>query len=260
MLRNTVVMADHFSQSSDDSAVKHAKSDAPNERTFERLVELTTVEDCRSVWTSHRANSSKPRTISNVRETSKPDSCCYVAGDSECGEITHFQSDWVDWHNSQLEIPAHEPCEKGRSGGPCHDCQTRAEQRVEHNDGLTYEEALKLRWHPKTENGIRSIPFDWSERVSLTIRKFTEMVDEYPNSRNVVNRRVTDLANEADIEVETLYPHALRAASATYHAGRGVDALNLMSIHGWEMLQTAQVYLSESTANTQRALRAAHSR
>jgi integrase len=176
------------------------------------------------------------------------------------GEIAHFQSDWVDWYNSQLEIPAHKPCEKGRNGGPCHDCQTRAEQRVEHNDGLTYEKALKLRWHPKTETGIRSIPFDWSERVSLTIRKFTEMVDEYPNSRNVVNRRVTDLANEADIEVETLYPHALRAASATYHAGRGVDALNLMSMHGWEMLQTAQVYLSESTANTQRALRAAHSR
>lgn len=232
----------HFSQSGNDKAVRHAKSDAPTEREFEQLVQA-----------SHRIKQAQALEARFVL-------LCGGRLGMRPGEIAHFQSDWVDWHESRIEIPAHRPCDKSRDNGPCHDCQTRAEQRADYNDGLSYQEALRLRWHPKTESGIRSIPFDWSERVALVLEQFTDKIGDYPNSRNVVNRRVTELAEEAGMNPANLYPHSLRAASATYHAGRGVDALNLMSFHGWELLQTAQVYLSESSANTQRALRAAHSR
>lgn len=231
----------HFSESETDTEVKHAKSDAPSEQDFERLVEASYRLD------SPQALEARFVLVAGGRLGMRP------------GEIAHFRSDWIDWHESRIEIPAHEPCEKGRGGKPCHDCQTRAEQRVEYNEDLTYDEALRLRWHPKTEAGIRSIPFDWSERVQLVLEQFTEMVDTYPNSRNVVNRRVTELAEEAGMDSSELYPHALRAASATYHAGRGVGALPLKSFHGWSLLSTAQVYLSESATNTQRAIRAAHS-
>jgi integrase len=232
----------HFAESDRDEQIRHAKSDAPTEREFEQLMEASYNLD------APRDLEARFVLVCGGRLGMRP------------GEIAHFRSDWIDWHESRLEIPAHEPCRKGRDDGPCHDCQTRAEQRTEHNEDLSYEEALRLRWHPKTENGIREIPFDWSERVRLVLEQFTDLVDGYPNSRNVVNRRVSDLAQEAGMDVDGLYPHALRAASATYHAGRGVDALNLMSLHGWEMLATAQLYLQESSANTQRALRAAHSR
>lgn len=232
----------HFSESGSDDEVKHAKSDAPSEREYEQLMQASYSID------EPRRLEARFVLVCGGRLGMRP------------GEIAHFQADWIDWHESRVEIPNHEPCAKSRDDGPCHDCQTRAEQRTEYNEDLTYEEALAMRWHPKTENGIREIPFDWSERISLVLRQFVERIGDYPNSRNVVNRRVDELAAEAGMDVGGVYPHALRAASATYHAGRGVDALNLMSMHGWETLQTANVYLSESSANTQRALRAAHSR
>jgi site-specific recombinase XerD len=62
------------------------------------------------------------------------------------------------------------------------------------------------------------------------------------------------------VDQSEIYPHALRAHSATNLAGKGVGALALKSFHGWSELQTAQIYLTESPEQTQRAVRAAHSR
>jgi hypothetical protein len=65
-----------------------------------------------------------------------------------------------------------------------------------------------------------------------------------------VKHAKSDAPSEQDFE---------RLVEATYHAGRGVGALPLKSFHGWSLLSTAQVYLSESATKTQRAIRAAHS-
>jgi integrase len=56
------------------------------------------------------------------------------------GEIAHMQSDWIDYRRRMINIPYHEPCEKGRYGGICGYCRSQADQRVEYN-AMTLAEA-----------------------------------------------------------------------------------------------------------------------
>ncbi|WP_407647937.1 tyrosine-type recombinase/integrase [Halarchaeum nitratireducens] len=116
-------------------------------------------------------------------------------------------------------------------------------------------------WSPKTPAAAREIPFDFDPRASLAIERFFEDHDAWPHSRAVVNRRVKAAA-EAAVEIDSgsIYPHALRATAATYHAGRGLDMLPLQSLFGWADLRTAQSYIASSGENTARALHMIHSR
>ena len=94
------------------------------------------------------------------------------------GEIIHMQADWIDDRRQMIEIPAHEPCHKGRDGGVCGYCTQLAEQKVTHNDGLAEHEALRHCWEPKTDAAQRSIPFDFHPRAEITIRRYFEKFDE----------------------------------------------------------------------------------
>lgn len=180
------------------------------------------------------------------------------------GEITHLRGSWVDWRRSMICIPRREPCDKGRNGGPCGDCRQKARQYVDHappDAPLTLEQALAMRWEPKTEAAAREIPFDFDPRVQLAIERFFERFDRWPLSYAVVGRRITAAAEEAvGLEPENVYGHALRASAATYHGDRGLDTIPLKALMGWVDLSTAQSYIASSGQNTQRALNAVHAR
>ena len=60
------------------------------------------------------------------------------------GEICHMQSDWINWRRRMVEIPLHEPCEKGKDGGICGYCRQNAEQRVEYNSLSLAEARLEV--------------------------------------------------------------------------------------------------------------------
>jgi integrase len=177
------------------------------------------------------------------------------------GEIAHMREDWVDWRRNMVVVPRHEPCEKGKDGGPCGYCRQQAQQRVEHNDDLALDDALAYSWSAKTDAAAREIPFDFDPRVSLAVERFFEKYDEYPTSRQSVNRRVTKAAETApQLDATDVYPHALRATAATFHAARGLDVLPLQAMFGWADLSTAQNYIQKSGENTARALHGIHSR
>jgi len=188
---------------------------------------------------------------------------CLVAGrlGMRAGEIAHMTAEWVDWRRNMIVVPEHEPCTKGRDGGPCGYCRQQAEQRVEHNPGMTLDEALEFAWSAKTQSAAREIPFDFDPRVELAIERFFERYEEWPVSRQGVNRRVERAAEEApQLNVDDVYPHALRATAATHHAARGLDVLPLQAMFGWADLSTAQNYIQKSGENTARALHSIHSR
>lgn len=167
-------------------------------------------------------------------------------------ELAHMKGDWVDWDNKLIHIPRHEDCE-------CGDCKQKAQQKEDHNNGVSYEEALNLRWHPKTETAIREVPFGFNARIELIIERFFERFDDYPHSANSVNRRI-DRAVENSKGIKNTYPHALRATAASYHAGRGLGVLPLQSMFGWANLSTPLLYVKQSGKNTARELRNVHSR
>jgi len=177
------------------------------------------------------------------------------------GEIAHMTSDWLDWRRNMIQIPSHESCEKGRFGGVCGYCRSQAEQMADHNDDLSFEDALDRMWSAKTPASARSVPWDFSARIEIVMDRFFDQYDAYPCSRQSVNRRVERAAEHADgLDPADVFPHALRSTAASFHAARGLDVLPLQSMFGWAQLSTAEAYLSSNPDNTQRALHAVHSR
>jgi len=169
------------------------------------------------------------------------------------GEITHLHKEWINWDRSMINIPHFRDCE-------CGNCKQQAEQKIEYND-IDYETAMKQRWEPKTDMASRAIPFDFSPRVELVMVRFFEQHDEFPYSRKTVNRRVKRAARKAEqIDPEHTYPHCLRSTAATYHASRGLRAIQLQALLGWENIETAQKYVRLTGEHTAQALRNIHKR
>ena len=135
-------------------------------------------------------------------------------------------------------------------------CQRADDHRDRHD--VTLEEAIEQYWIPKTDAAAREVPFDFSSRAEMAVEDFFQRVDRYPNSRTTVNRRVDDALLAAGFGKNYSSPHGLRATAATFHAGRGLEAVPLQSMFGWVQLSTAMKYINSSGQNTQRALNSVH--
>lgn len=208
------------------------------------------------------------------------------------GEIAHLKVDWIDFDRRVIEIPKYDPCTKGKDGGVCGYCRERAKDHLKSNNltqaeavelveeelgdveiaeekveelaaekrrerHKTLQEALDERWEPKTENGARSVPFDFDIRTQMVVEEFAERYDIFPKARVAVNRRVSEAAEAACLE-DRVYPHALRATAATSMALHDVSAYSLMGILGWADLETARSYIRASDENAAKEIRSKH--
>jgi integrase len=122
------------------------------------------------------------------------------------------------------------------------------------NEEVTFEEALEMRWQPKNENAVRTIPFDFDVRVQLTIERFCDKYDVFPKSKATINRRIKRVVEESEIS-KRVYPHSLRATAATLHAARDVSPYSLMSVMGWSTMDTARSYIASSNETAAKELR-----
>lgn len=248
---------------------RYSKEDALNEREFELLLQ----------------------SIGKMKEEKQFETkfilVCAGRMGLRSGEIAHITSDWIDMATHTLEIPEHDSCEFGKGGEVCGYCRNRARDYMEtHNKTrkeiisdvenqfpdikresvieiaeskysekeITFEEALDMRWRPKTRNSARSIPFDFDVRVQLIFEEFVERYDRFPKSKATLNRRVNRISDIADVD-SNVYPHSLRATAAMLHASRDLSPYALMSTMGWETLETARTYLGSSDTSAARELR-----
>jgi len=211
------------------------------------------------------------------------------------GEVTHLDEEWVDWNDGTIEIPSYWDCTKGDGDEVCGYCRNRARDNLEsHNlteeeavdaivahhddaaleamsDGAILDEAHELRdevnvslnamldkrWEPKTSTSARDVPFDFSARMELIVEQFFEQFGAFEKSFATVHRRIDRLADRADIE-SNVYPHALRATSASFHASRDISVHALMSIMGWADPGTARVYIQSNDETAAREIRSKH--
>lgn len=223
--------------------VRHSKEDALGDRDFELLLEGASRLD--------QPYALETRFV------------ILVAGrlGMRLGEITHIQEDWINWRKRMIEVPRHQGCEKGRDGGLCGLCKQQAKQQAKHSDDLEYEDVRPQMWRAKTDAAARSIPFDFDPRVEIAIERYFDRWDHWMYSHTAIRRRIQKATEAADeLEDGSVYPHALRASAATYHAGRGLDVLPLQAMMGWAQASTAQCYVQSSPENTARALHQIHSR
>ena len=178
------------------------------------------------------------------------------------GELVHLRNSWIDPTERMIHIPYHEPCERGRDQSICGDCTSKAKQRSEFN-AISVEEAADLAWVAKTENAARSVPYDFDPRVKIWVDRFLDREYEHgwPVTHASVVRRLQWAKDEAEgLGDLNLYPHALRATAASYHAAQGVDAISLKAIFGWSQLSTARCYVSTSPERAAAVLRDVHHR
>lgn len=175
------------------------------------------------------------------------------------GEIAHMRRDWIDWERKQINIPTYQNCTKGRGGDDCGYCRSQAKQAVGYRpEVLTLEEELGKRWKPKTDTSARTIPFGFSDRIEACLREFFDRHEQYPHCRSSMNRRMDQLANAAGMDEDTIYPHALRATAATFHAFRGLPVAPLQALMGWADMATARKYIRLSGGATADALNDVH--
>lgn len=205
----------------------------------------------------------------------------FVAGrlGLRAGEIAHMTEDWIQWRESMIDIPRHEPCDSGRDGSICAHCEQNLDQSARiatrnsiaadcedyallrdadtaRKRGLLVEPDYRVAWVPKTESAAREVPFDANTRASLLVESFFERYDAWPHSRQSINRRVNKIARNTDgIAVSDVYPHALRATAATKFSDSGLQVFSLKSVMGWSQLSTAKAYISSSGERTARAIR-----
>lgn len=173
------------------------------------------------------------------------------------GEISHIRSSWLNPEQKLLEIPRYSECRSGQSGSICGYCHKRAQSAMEHNDDLTKAAALDERWEPKTEMSARAVPYDFDDRVEAVVEAFFSEYDSWPTARIGVNRRVNRVAEAAEY-TSRVYPHALRATSAEWHASGGLRANALKALMGWSQLEVAKKYIRLSGTQTAKALHRAH--
>lgn len=213
--------------------VRNSHEDAPSEEAFDKLVR----------------GAGRLRSPFDAEATY----LLYVLGRSglRAGEAAHVKESWIDWDKSLIKIPSHDPCN-------CGYCSLRARKAVEHSsNGLDYETAMEARWEPKTEHGIRTVPFGYDPEMKAVFEAFFSDRDEYPRSRTSVNRRISRVAEEAGY-AKRIYPHALRSHAASYDASKGVPAAALQAKFGWSDIQIARSYISLSGTQTTKALMEAH--
>jgi len=212
-----------------------------------------------------------------------------------CGEATHLHEDWVDWNDGSIRIPQYWECTKSKHDDPCGYCRGRARDNLDSHNltqdeaidaivahlddevvssmtdeeiieeaeslreevNMTFEEMLEEQWSPKTPTSARAVPFDFAPRIELVIERFFERFDEFERSFATIHRRIDRLAELAEID-SNVYPHALRATSASFHASRDISVHALMSIMGWSDPGTARVYIRSNDEKAAREIRGKH--
>lgn len=175
------------------------------------------------------------------------------------GEIAHLREEWINWRERMIEIPRREPCSKGLDGGVCGHCKQLARQKVDCGEDRELDVVLANMWQPKTYAASRAIPFGHDARTELALERFFEYYGEWPISHNGVGRRIKRACRSAEeIDENDVYAHCLRATAATFHAGRGLRALQLQALMGWADLSTAQRYVRMSGEAVKSALEETH--
>lgn len=220
---------------------RHSHEDALSEQAFEELIDATTQLD--------------------DPVGSQATFAIYCAGrlGMRSGEIIHMRESWVDWDRQMIRIPTFEPCTKGNDGGICGYCRQQAEQTLDYDPNINVELEKERRWKPKTPAAARAIPFDFDDEVQSAVEWWFSEYDSFPISRVSLSRRIDAAAEAAGIGAEHLYPHALRATAASYHAYRGLQVAPLKALMGWENLDVAEKYIRLSGGATARALKEVHS-
>lgn len=175
------------------------------------------------------------------------------------GEVPHLKESWVDFDQLEITLPTYDRCEDGQDGGPCGYCKQQAQQMANKRDDISYETALRKFWRPKNEMAARTIWFGWNEDLVEILDEYLYKFGAYKHSRVSINRRVDKVASECNmVDVDDVYPHALRGHAALFHAKKGMRAYQLKEFMGWSEVDGAMDYIKLAANDVKSELKRVH--
>lgn len=183
----------------------------------------------------------------------------FVAGrlGFRASEITHMDKSWVDFENSWISIPKHDPCTEGQDGGICGSCRQAAKQMAETND-MPLSQAEQLYWKAKTVRAARDVPYSFHEEGQRVVERYFGRFDNVRASTSKIHRKFEKAAEMAGIDPDEVTPHGLRATAAMYHVETGMDMWGLQSLMGWAYPNTARRYILNNSRRTKLLLEERH--
>lgn len=155
-------------------------------------------------------------------------------------EMAHLKASWFDWHNDQIHVPEHDPCDAGMHGEPCADCRTKAERSEKHT--------VDDYWRPKTEAGERPVPIGEDPDTRRILRDYFKRHERLvnrqgtPMSRQTIWSRVRDLNDEVSFDRE-FGPHHLRHTYGTIVAYNTEDPFFIKRVMGHADISSSQTYV-----------------
>jgi len=118
------------------------------------------------------------------------------------GELCHMTADWVDFRKRMIEIPFHEPCEKGKNGGICGYCRQQSAQRIEYNSLSLTEARLEVL---REEMGPH-LPRDLTGKIRAMTRAAIDgdLEDEFVERQLEALLETAETARDADVLKEAI--------------------------------------------------------
>jgi len=134
------------------------------------------------------------------------------------GEAIHFRASWLK--EEGIHIPSQAPCR-------CQECARRGY------------------WQPKSKAGVRVVAIPGFLKPIL-LKYLTQFPEGLKITRQAAWYRVQGLAAAA--KLPHIFPHALRASTATLLASKGFTAVELCAYMGWTRIAMGDHYVRMAEA------------
>lgn len=185
-------------------------------------------------------------------------------GGLRVGELTHLRSNWVHIDDNYSEAFGYDYIQIPIKGQVCDCDQCLLNAYIEHvrdehkkskawykqtmSDFFNLKRLNRLPisegiWRPKTKNSNRKIPILMDE-FKYELLHFFKNHDEL----GMIRQQVGQIVKQRSLKYlhRHLYPHAIRATTASLWVDSGANVQELMKIMGWETMNTAQIYINAS--------------
>ncbi len=140
------------------------------------------------------------------------------------GEIQHCKLGWFEQREKLLSLPTRQICDCAK-GSPCYECR-------KYRGGI---------WSPKTAAGIRVL------LVPPTVEPYLLQIGNGLNcSRQCLEVRFRKIKRRAGLGYKSLYLHAISGTYATRLAESDISSISMMSLMGWDTLQSSEAYVKSS--------------
>ncbi len=139
-------------------------------------------------------------------------------------ELLHLHEGWIDWSRGEIQIPAQDPC-------ACRHCWQRAQRLGTQSDRPVEEIIREELWMPPGDDGVRTLPFGWSKRLTAALDAVLEEQPYLDTDRSGIEQRLSTAAENAwELDQDAVSIDGLRSSAGAFLARAGFGPRRLSEL------------------------------